>query len=153
MKRTLFILLLAFVLPALSAEKDKAVSYHLLVLQKLQQIARNNRDGEIRNQEPRVCAEIDRLLPDTLTSDQLYKVGISAHLIAYPQSAEDIFYDWAFDYASHRCGKILSTRADADSGHYLRLMKAVCGTDGGESLIYRGWIEQQEQLQKKAKRK
>jgi hypothetical protein len=151
MKRAFLFILLSVSSLAWSADKDSVVSSYVSILQRLQQLARDNRDSD---PQPKLRTVIDALLPSTLSSEQLYRLGVGAYLIAYPQEAgADIPFDGVFAYASRRCAELLSTRADSSSAHYLRSMKPICGPDGGESLMYRQLIERQEQFQKNAKPK
>ena len=131
--------------------KNAEVSSYISILQELQQFARDNRYND---SHPKLRTLINALLPATLSSEQLYRLGVSTSLIAYPQEAgADIPFDSVFAYASRRCAELLSVRADSSSAHYLRSMKPICGPDGGKSLMYLQLIERQEQVQKNARTK
>ena len=149
MKRVVLFFLFTFSSFVWSTDKDAVVSTCISILQRLQKFARDSHDDY---PELKLRAKIDALLPTTLSSEQLYRLGVSTCLIAFPQEAgSDIPFDNVFAYASHRCAKLLSDRTDLHLGFYLRDMKLICGSDGGESLIYRELIAHQEQLRKKAK--
>ena len=151
MQKAFLAILLSITCLAWSADKDTAASNYISVLQRLQRLARDNRDDD---PQPKLRSAIDALLPTTLSSEQLYRLGISAYLVAYPQEAgPDIPFDGVFDYASGRCAVLLAARVDSTSVSCLLSMKHICGFDGGGSLLYNELIARQEKLQKNAKTK
>ena len=102
--------------------KNAEVSSYISILQELQQFARDNRYND---SHPKLRTLINALLPATLSSEQLYRLGVSTFLIAYPQEAgADIPFDNVFAYASRRCAELLSVRADSSSAHYLPIDEA-----------------------------
>ena len=150
--KTIFLAFLIFtVSPAWSADKNTVTSNYVSVIQKLQRLARDNHDSD---PQPKLRTAIDSLLPESLSSEQLFRLGISTHLVAYPQEAgSDIPFDAVFSYASHRCASLLSLRSDSESAHFLVSMKPICGPDGGESLFYREVIARQAKLRENTKSK
>jgi hypothetical protein len=151
MKKALFVLLFAVVPHTWSAEKDATTAGYLSILQHLRQLGRENRDSDPK---PKLRAAVDALLPRGLSSDQLYRLGISTCLVAYPQEASsDIPFDAVFAYASRHCAILLSERIDTESVYFLRKMQPICGADGGEHLMYSELMAHQEQLRKDAQTK
>ena len=141
MKATLLLVLLAVTPFARAADKDDATSQFVVIFQQLQQLGRKNPEGFPQGE---IRSAIDKLLPETLPSILLYRLGVSTCLIAYPQEAgPDIPFDRVFAYASHLCADLLAERTDDDSVYFLHKMQPICGPDGGEYLYYQVLIHRE----------
>ena len=79
---------------------------------------------------------------------QLYRLGIACSLASYPQKAGDERWDLVFDAVSWKRVQIIASRPAYEAAHYLRGMKKVFGTDGGASIKFKNFIEQQSKLQR-----
>jgi hypothetical protein len=85
-------------------------------------------------------------VPERLTSEQLYRLGIACSTAAWPQELGDQRWDLVFDDVAWKCVKILSTRPGINSACYLENMKRVFGGRGDPALWFKHYIEAQSKL-------
>ncbi len=122
--------------------KDHEITEILSYVAKIQSIAQRNKS--IKSNE--VLNEVKRVIPASLHSIQVWKIGTISGAFFHPGSASHSEYDEAYYQAEKYCATLLSKRCDSDSKYYLSSMKSQFGKDGGESLIYNNLLSNQTEL-------
>ncbi len=132
------------------AEKDATASNYLSILSVCSSLAAKTATA-IRSRGN--CVEIDALLPRDLPSDQLFRLGISTYLIAFPQEASATFHLTGFSLTHPGIAPSFSRSAQIRVRVFLRKMQPICGPDGGEHLMYSELMDPKKKLRKDAKTK
>ena len=93
-----------------------------------------------------VAKQIDTLVDRAATTDQLVRLAIICHSIAWPQFAEHATHDGVFDYAMWQCARRIASRPGSEPASALRRLQPIIGPDGGGSLRMRQLITAQERI-------
>jgi hypothetical protein len=131
---------------AFAQTKDQAITQYLDTFSQLRTLGKQSHAQDRQTQE-QLHSQIERIVSDKLSSEQLFRVGTAAWLASYPQDAgSDIPYDRVLAYASEHCAALLAKRSDIVAVRYLSYMQAICGRGSAERLMYDDLIEQQKKL-------
>ncbi len=145
MKHLVLSLLIFYCFPAIAsmtiwdAEKDQEITEILKYIGKVQSVA--NKYGIIKSSE--LYNKVKNIIPITLPSVQIWKIGTIARLFYYPGNAAHVGYDEVYFQTEQYCSILLSQRCDIDSKHYLSIMQSQFGQDAGGSLHYKKLVNTQ----------
>lgn len=139
----IFILATSVVIAAPQVDKASGTKVILSIVSDLEALAAQHGSHYPTGQ---VAKQIDRLMDRIPEIDQLERLAIICHSIAWPQAAEDVAHDGVFDCAMWRCVSRIAGRPGSGAASALQRLHPIIGPDGGSSLRMKEFIAAQAKI-------